>query len=149
MTQRQIDVLKESLPKWKNGVAPQLNQREQLISQIVNIADMMLSNLAYGGDYFEMVQEPWYQRNKDPDGYDWDKLENLGIINGLEFVVLLWRQMQEDFAVYGILCREAYTDSEGCSYNNIVWTDTNVNYDANEIVVTKIYSILERCDSNA
>lgn len=123
MTERQINELKATLPKWDRGVRPPLTKKQKILDEELRIREMMISNLCYGGDYFHMVQESWYVRNLGADGYDWDILEKLGVPNAKQRVRDIWEEMKADFEKHATVHHCVHTDSEGLTYNSIEWDD--------------------------
>ncbi|MBO7691029.1 MAG: hypothetical protein J6T10_00160 [Methanobrevibacter sp.] len=123
MTEKQINELRASLPKWENGNPPTLTLEQQIISEELDIREFMLSCLAYGNDYFEAIKSSWYVDNRRPNDFDWDRLEKLGIKNGRQRVQELWDEMKKDFEEHATIAYHVYTDYEGCSYNSVVWDD--------------------------
>lgn len=129
MTQPEIDRLRKELrTKYygnkscipENLIMPK-TEEDRLLELKLDIAEMMLSNLIYGGDYFRMVEEDWYVRNTRPGNFDWDKLEGLRVKDGKAYLKDFWEEMKKDFAEHCIVHKDTYTDSEGLSYNSTEW----------------------------
>lgn len=123
MTEKQIRALKDSLPKWQNGCPPKLTKEQAILKKELQIRDMMLSNLAYHGDYFAMTKQSWYVNNRSSRGYDWDELKALGVKHAYQRVQQIWAEMKRDFKNHATLVCNVYTDCEGLSYNSIHWDD--------------------------
>ena len=118
MTERQIEEQKRLL---RNCPKP-LTREQEILSKELDIRDMMISNLAYHGDYFKMVKEPWYVRNCHGE-YDWDDLKKLGVKNAYQRVQQIWAEMKRDFKAHATIIPNSGHDSEGLWYNSIVWDD--------------------------
>lgn len=125
MTRKQIESLKNTLPRWEKGNPPVLTKKQQILEKELEIRDMMLSNLVYGSDYFDMTKQSWYVGNLRKDGYDWDQLEKLGVKDGYKRVQELWEEMKNDFEKHATVEQNVYTDCEGVSYNSVSWDDEN------------------------
>ena len=125
MTRKQMEALKNTLPRWEKGNPPILTKKQQILEKELEIRDMMLSNLVYGSDYFDMTKQSWYAGNLRKDGYDWDQLEKLGVKNGYKRVQELWEEMKNDFEKHATVEQNVYTDCEGVSYNSVSWDDEN------------------------
>ena len=110
MTEKQINELRASLPKWENGNPPTLTLKQQIVSEELDIREFMLSCLAYGNDYFEEIKSSWYVHNRRPNDFDWDRLEKLGIKNGRQRVQELWDEMKKDFEEHATIAYNVYTD---------------------------------------
>lgn len=123
MTEKQINELRASLPKWENGNPPTLTLEQQIISKELDIREFMLSCLAYDNDYFEEIKSSWYVHNRRPNDFDWDRLEKLGIKNGRQRVQELWDEMKKDFEEHATIAYHVSADYEGCSYNSVIWDD--------------------------
>lgn len=123
MTRKQIKELERTLPKWENRNPPVLTKEQKILQKELEIRDMMLSNLTYGGNYFDMTKESWYIRNLSKEGYDWEQLEKLGIKDGYKRVQELWEEMKNDFEKHATIEYDVYTDCEGLSYNHVYWDD--------------------------
>ena len=123
MTEKQINELRASLPKWENGNPPTLTLEQQIISEELDIREFMLSCLVYHQDYFTEIQQSWYVDNRRSDDFDWDRLERLGVKNGRQRVQELWDEMKKDFAEHATILNNVGTDSEGVSYNSVIWDD--------------------------
>ncbi len=121
MTQKQIDKLRKTLPSYQNWESATTEQK--ILDKELEIREMMLSNLAYHEDYFEMVKKDWYVRNRGSRGYDWEQLERLGVKDGRKRVEELWEEMKEDFAKYATVHYSSYVDPDGLSYNSVCWED--------------------------
>lgn len=123
MTEKQMKELRATLPQWKNGNPPTLTQEQAILEKELDIRDMMLSNLVYGSDYFQMTKASWYVNNRGSRGYDWDDLKALGVKRAYQRVQQIWAEMKRDFKKHATVRHNVYTDCEGVSYNSVTWDD--------------------------
>ena len=107
MTRKEIEAMKNTLPKWKDGKPPVLTLEQELLSESLSCRSMINSILCYHGAK-DIMQNPYLQKY----------FETLGPIN----VAKLANEQIEDFSKAKVLTN-VYTDSEGLSYNSIIWAD--------------------------
>lgn len=107
MTDKQIKEMKKTLPRWKNGVPPVLTPQQKILQESLSCRDMINSILCYHGTN-NIMDNPYLKKY----------MESLGTI----LVSLLVEEQIQDFSKATVL-QNVYTDSEGCSYNSIIWGD--------------------------
>ena len=107
MTRKEIEVMKNTLPKWKDGKPPELTLEQELLSESLSCRSMINSILCYHGAK-DIMQNSYLQKY----------FETLGTIT----VAKLVNEQIEDFSKAKVL-KNVHTDSEGCSYNSIIWAD--------------------------
>ena len=107
MTRKEIEAMKNTLPKWKDGKPPVLTLEQELLSESLSCRSMINSILCYHGAK-DIMQNPYLQKY----------FETLGPIT----VAKLANEQIEDFSKAKVLT-DVYTDSEGLSYNSIIWAD--------------------------
>lgn len=107
MTQKQIDKLREMLPKWKDCIPPIFTPEEKQLNLELDCRDMINSILCYHGQ--NRIMENIYLNNYI------DKL-------GYDCVLRLCNEQIQDFNK-AIVKTNVHTDYEGCSYNSIIWAD--------------------------
>lgn len=123
MTEKQMQELRNTLPQWEHGNPPVFTSEQAIINQELSIREFMLSCLVYHEDYFKEIQSSWYVYNRRSNDFDWDRLERLGVKNGRQRVQELWNEMKKDFAEHATILDNVGTDSEGVSYNSVIWDD--------------------------
>ena len=107
MTDKQIKEMEKTLPRWKNGVPPVLTPQQKILQESLSCRDMINSILCYHGTN-NIMDNPYLKKY----------MESLGTI----LVSLLVEEQIQDFSKATVL-QNVYTDSEGCSYNSIIWGD--------------------------
>lgn len=107
MTGKEIEKLKNSLPKWENGKPPVLTAEQKQIDRELWCREMINSILIYHG-----------KANIINDEYLKKYIEELGI----ETVEKLVKEQVEDFEKATVL-HDVSRDYEGVSYNSIIWAD--------------------------
>ena len=107
MTDKEMKKLQETLPKWKNGVPPVLTFEQTVLQETLDCRDMINSILCYQG-----------MNNITENRYLKKYFDSLGTI----IVSQLINEQIQDVSKSQIV-KNVYTDSEGCSYNNIIWYD--------------------------
>ena len=107
MTEKEIKAMEKTLPKWKNGKPPVLTIEQEMISESLSCRSMINSVLCYHGTK-DIMKNPYLNKY----------FETLGTIT----VAKLVNEQIQDFSKAKVL-KNVYTDSEGCSYNSIVWAD--------------------------
>lgn len=108
MTRKQIKTAKEALPSYKDR-----NAEEQQLYTELSCREMINSCFAYGQAY------NFYTPSTDTFGcFATDYIETLGEAT----VKRLFSEQSADFAK-AYVKHDVYQDSEGCSYNSIVWED--------------------------
>lgn len=113
MTQKQIDAAKKALPSpvdYKNWTDEQKRLAEEL-----SCREMINSCLTYGSidDFWEEYE--WRFGDKS---YATPFVRILGIERVKEIVI----EQEKDFSKAKII-HNVYTDSEGVSYNSVLWCD--------------------------
>ena len=107
MTDRQIKEMEKTLPQWENGVPPVLTPQQEILQDSLSCSDMINSILCYHGTN-NIMNNPYLKKY----------IESLGTI----LVSLLVEEQTQDFSKATVL-QNVLTDSEGCSYNRIIWHD--------------------------
>lgn len=107
MTGKEIERMRNSMPKWENGKPPVLTAEQERIDRELWCREMINSILIYYG-----------KNNIMNDRYLKDYIEELGI----ETVKRLVNEQIEDFEKATVLV-DVHTDYEGLSYNSIIWAD--------------------------
>jgi hypothetical protein len=107
MTDKQIQQAKATLPQWKNGKAPILTPEQNQLRRELQCRDMINSILCYKGKEGIMNNE-----------YIADYIDDLGC----DIVKRLCDEQITDFEK-AIVKKNVHTDSEGISYNSIIWAD--------------------------
>lgn len=114
MTDKQISAARATLPRgilWANWP----EEAKRLYDEL-SCREMVNSCLCYGG-----IEDFWY-KPEWRDSYAHDYVRKLGRARVKE----ICKEQQEDIARARIL-RNVHTDSEGCSYNSIIWADEEVS----------------------
>lgn len=107
MTDKQIKEMEKTLPRWGNGVPPVLTPQQEILQESLSCRDMINSILCYHGTN-NIMNNPYLKKY----------IESLGTI----LVSLLVEEQTQDFSKATVL-QNVLTDSEGCSYNSIIWGD--------------------------
>ncbi len=107
MTDREIKAMEKTLPKWENGVPPVLTPQQEILQESLSCRDMINSILCYHGTN-NIMNNPYLKRY----------IESLGTI----LVSQLVDEQIKDFSKATVI-QNVHTDSEGCSYNSIIWGD--------------------------
>jgi hypothetical protein len=107
MTDKQIKAAKATLPQWKNGQAPTLTPEQNQLNKELQCRDMINSVLCYKGKENIMNNE-----------YINDYIDDLGH----DIVQRLCDEQIADFE-NATVKENVHTDSEGISYNSIIWAD--------------------------
>lgn len=108
MTGKQIEAAKKLLPELNKR-----NSEQTMIDRELSCREMINSCLAYKQD------KDFYNISKKKFGH---AAERYLKIFGEEKVMQFWNEQLEDFSKATIIWN-AYTDSEGGSYNAIKWAD--------------------------
>ena len=107
MTDKQIQAAKATLPQWVNGKAPILTPEQNQLRRELQCRDMINSILCYKGKENLMNNE-----------YIADYIDDLGH----DIVKRLCYEQIADFE-NATVKHNVHTDSEGISYNSIIWAD--------------------------
>ena len=107
MTDKELQKLKDSLPKWENGKAPTFTAEQEELDKKIWCIEMINSILIYNGKY-NIMKNPYLKKHIDELGFD--VVENL--VN----------EQIKDVEEAKIL-RNVHRDCDGVSYNSIVWAD--------------------------
>lgn len=107
MTRKELEKLKDSLPKWQNGKPLVYTEEQKLLREKISCIEMIDSILIYNGskDIFN-------------NRYLKDYIDELGLKTVAELVI----EQVEDITKSKILIG-VHTDNEGLSYNSIIWYD--------------------------
>lgn len=113
MTQKQLDAYETTIYHLKqSGVDVAREEREIACRRMIN------SCLCYGTGFFEKFRHWTY-----PDGYAFKSYADSYIRDlGEETVYKLYDEQKADFAK-ATVNKNVCTDSEGVSYNSIIWED--------------------------
>lgn len=106
MTDKQLEHLKRASRRY--GIHTDLTDEEKAIHKKTWCIDMINSVIAYDGCKMEYILNNKYMQ---------DYINELGVETVKELA-----QAQIDDVLY--VKHNVYTDSEGCSYNSIVWRET-------------------------
>lgn len=105
MTGKQIEKIRNEIPRFENGVPCKLTPEQKLLHRELDCREMINSCLIYGSSFLETrYSEPY--------------IEELGKKRVLE----LYNEQKSDFDK-AIVFHNVYEDSEGCTYNSIKWED--------------------------
>ena len=107
MTGKEMEKLRNSLPKWENGKPPILTAEQEQLDRELWCREMINSILIYHG------------KNNIMDN---DYLEKYIDELGIKLVKKLVKEQIEDFEK-AIVLENVSRDSEGLSYNSIIWDD--------------------------
>jgi hypothetical protein len=107
MTDKQIEQAKKTLPKWEAGKKTIYTPEQEQLKNELWCREMINSILCYDGP-----------RNIMSNRYLYDYIKKLGI----DTVQRLCDEQIEDFNK-AVVRRNVCTDSEGVSYNSIIWAD--------------------------
>lgn len=119
MTGKQIRAARASLPSRCRVPYKEWTDEQKRLDKELSCREMMNSCLAYGGmkDFWRR-HDSLFAPGEVNCGYADRHVEELG----LKRVRELEREQEEDFAK-AKLRRNTYTDSEGVTYNTIIWGD--------------------------
>lgn len=84
----------------------------------LNCIEMINSCLIYGDDPFRVIHKWWYGHGYCDKSY----MSEYEEILGKERVKELVDQQREEFS-HAIIKHGVYTDSEGCTYNSVIYAD--------------------------
>lgn len=105
MTGKQIEKIRNEIPRFENGVPCKLTPEQKLLHRELDCREMINSCLIYGSSFLKTrYSEPY--------------IEELGKKRVLE----LYNEQKSDFDK-AIVFHNVYEDSEGCTYNSIKWED--------------------------
>lgn len=107
MTDKELQKLKDSLPKWENGKAPTFTAEQEELDKKIWCIEMINSILIYNGKN-DIMKNPYLKKHIDELGY--------------KVVEELVKEQIKDVEKAKIL-RNVHVDYEGVSYNSIVWAD--------------------------
>ena len=116
MTQRQIDAALKTLPHRCDIPYHQWKKEQKTLCEELNCREMINSCLCYDG-----IEEFWKEhewRTGKHKSYAGPYIEALGIDRVRELVA----EQEADFAKARVE-RDVYEDSEGLTYNSIIWAD--------------------------
>ena len=117
MTGPEIKQIEAMLP-----IGALTEEENNLVWTAASLCDYMLSCLAYGEDYYESMEQPWFRRNSKETHAE--KLEKAGARDGAILERILWDEMKADFYRYAIVHQDVSADSEGLRYNSLEWRET-------------------------
>jgi hypothetical protein len=107
MTDGQIYIARKQLPSRTNIPRSEWSEKEKKIDRELSCRDMINSILCYDG-----------KKDVIKNRYLYDYIKELGV----DVVQRLIDEQIEDFDKATVL-RGVHTDSEGISYNSIIWAD--------------------------
>lgn len=107
MTRKELEKLKATLPKWKNGKPPVFSEEQKQLDKKLWCIEMINSILIYDGK-FQIMENPYLQSYIDSLGFD--VVESL--VN---------EQIQE--VEQATILKNFSVDFDGVVYNSIIWKD--------------------------
>ena len=107
MTGKELEQLKATLPKWKNGKAPVFTEEQKQLDKKLWCIEMINSILIYDGKNY-IMENPYLQSYIDSLGVD--VVENL--VN---------EQIKE--VEQATILKNVSVDCDGVVYNSIIWKD--------------------------
>lgn len=107
MTDKELQKLKDSLPKWENGKPPVLTEEQKQLEKELWCIKMINSILIYDGKNNIMKNQYLQKYIKDL---------------GYKVVENLVNEQIKDVEKAKIL-RNVHVDCDGVSYNSIIWED--------------------------
>lgn len=107
MTGKELEKLKESLPKWENGKPPVFTEEQKQLDKKLWCIEMINSILIYDGKN-NIMKNPYLQKYIDE--------------LGLEVVENLVENQIKDVEEAKIL-KNVSVDCDRVSYNSIIWAD--------------------------
>lgn len=117
MTDREIERLERSLPRWKNGEPPVRTGEQQRLMEELHCRNMINSVLCY-----------YWPCNLLENRYIAEYSQKLG----QETVEVLCKEQLEDF-MKAVVLKDVSRDTDGLSYNSVVWADVMVE-DALDVI---------------
>lgn len=138
MTRKEIELAKQNLYKrireaigrenlvgWEKVLEEKGMLKELYVFKNENnelsAREMINSCLCYGDDYFKPI-ERWIFEKQAHGIKSYAEKDAEAIVGGMTRVRELFEEQKVDFEKTTVI-RNAYTDSEGLSYNAIVWAD--------------------------
>ena len=116
MTDRQIKAAKETLPGLCAYPWEKWTEEQKQLSRELDCREMINSCLCYDSIESFWRVDPW--RWGEYKSYSGRYVAELGLARVRE----LCEEQMQDFSKAKVL-RNVYTDSEGCTYNSIIWGD--------------------------
>ena len=107
MTDKQLRKLKDTLPKWQNGKPPVYTYEQNVLRRKIACIDMINSILIYNGS-----------RNIFDNKYLKDYIDELGMKTVAELVIGQVEDLSKATILVGV-----HTDTDGLSYNSVIWAD--------------------------
>ena len=126
MTRKQLEAIRNQLNTKYYGdecripanlKMPISAEDEQTFKEL-DCIEMIDSCLTYGSDPYAIHDKWWYGHGYCKRSYMSDYEDELGV----ERVKELVDQQREEFS-HAIIKRGVYTDSEGCTYNSVIYAD--------------------------
>lgn len=110
MTDREIERLERTLPRWENGRPPVRTEEQQRLMEELHCRNMINSVLCY-----------YWPCNLLENRY----IAEYAMKLGQETVEGLCREQLEDFKK-AVVLKDVSRDTDGLSYNSIIWADVMV-----------------------
>ena len=107
MTDKELQKLKDTLPKWESGKPPVFTAEQEELDKKIWCIEMINSILIYNGKS-NIMNNPYLKKYIDELGFD--------------VVEELVNEQIKDVEEAKIL-RNVHVDCDGISYNSIVWAD--------------------------
>lgn len=126
MTRKQLEAIRNQLNtkyygnecRHPDNLKMPISDEDKRTFTELNCIEMIDSCLAYGDDPFRVINQWWYGH-----GYcDRSYMSEYEEILGKERVKELVDQQREEFS-HAIIKHGVYTDSEGCTYNSVIYAD--------------------------
>lgn len=105
MTRKEIEKIKNEIPRFENGIPCKLTKEQKQLHRELDCREMINSCLCYGHSFIESHYSSPY-------------IEELG----MERVLELYNEQKADFDKAKVF-HNVYEDGEGVSYNSIQWED--------------------------
>ena len=126
MTRKQLEAIRNQLNTKYYGnechhpdnLKMPISDEDKQTFKELDCIEMINSCLAYGSDPYTIHDKWWYGHGYCKRSYMSDYEDELGV----ERVKELVDQQREEFS-HAIIKRGTYTDSEGCTYNSVIYAD--------------------------
>lgn len=126
MTDKELHKLEDELnekyygdkPRFPDNLKMPISEEDKRRFEEIRCIEMINSCLAYGDDPYKVHDKWWYGHGYCKRTYMSDYEDKLGV----EAVKKLVEQQREEFSKATIL-KNTHTDSEGVSYNTVIFAD--------------------------
>ena len=95
-----------------------ISEEDKRILEELDCIEMINACLIYGSDPFRVINKWWYGHGYCDRSYMSDYEDKLGKKRVEELV----KQQREELS-HAIIEKGVYTDSEGCTYNSVIYAD--------------------------